>query len=402
MNEIDRCGEFNITADQIKAFREPRLMAKFDHRLSLPKIFTDNNVNIIPVSRGSYRLGRFKLYEEIAPITEPVEIHSFDSPFETLDFNNISSEVMAISCAYVSQILSIFLGEEITPTVAGRMNSGQFDFELDGVQGKNHKISVSNAQIEIDAGFESLSSFVLVEAKNYLADDFNIRQLYFPFRKWQGLITKPVRNLFLNYSNGIFELREYQFSARDRLNSIELIGQSKFSVADSHISTEILQKILSETRPESSPETIPFPQADRFERVINLCELIFNSAMITKSDITENYGFVSRQTDYYLNAAKYLDLIENRQDIVLTKATELIFSRSLQSRQRYFIAQILKRRVFHEALSLSLGQAEKLTRQQIVEIMKRDPGVTVNPVTLERRASTIRAWTDWILSQIEE
>ena len=39
LNEIEKNGRFEISASQIKEFREPRLMVKFDYENQLPKIF---------------------------------------------------------------------------------------------------------------------------------------------------------------------------------------------------------------------------------------------------------------------------------------------------------------------------------------------------------------------------
>jgi hypothetical protein len=44
LNQIDVAGQFVISATQIKEFREPRLMAKFDHTINLPKLFADNHL----------------------------------------------------------------------------------------------------------------------------------------------------------------------------------------------------------------------------------------------------------------------------------------------------------------------------------------------------------------------
>ena len=50
---IEKEGVFIANASQMKAYREPRLMAKFDHHINLPKIFTQNHLAILPVSRRS-------------------------------------------------------------------------------------------------------------------------------------------------------------------------------------------------------------------------------------------------------------------------------------------------------------------------------------------------------------
>lgn len=41
LEEIGRKGCFPISAAQIKEFREPRLMTKFDHRVNLPAVFAE-------------------------------------------------------------------------------------------------------------------------------------------------------------------------------------------------------------------------------------------------------------------------------------------------------------------------------------------------------------------------
>ena len=42
LSRIAAEGQFFISANQIKEFREPRLMTKFDHRVNLPALFADN------------------------------------------------------------------------------------------------------------------------------------------------------------------------------------------------------------------------------------------------------------------------------------------------------------------------------------------------------------------------
>ena len=54
IHELEINGKFEITAKQINEFREARLMTKFDNKSSLPKIFADNKLSILPITRGSY------------------------------------------------------------------------------------------------------------------------------------------------------------------------------------------------------------------------------------------------------------------------------------------------------------------------------------------------------------
>ena len=52
ISEINEKGKFEITAKQINEVREARLMTKFDHKVNLPKIFADNKLSILPITRG--------------------------------------------------------------------------------------------------------------------------------------------------------------------------------------------------------------------------------------------------------------------------------------------------------------------------------------------------------------
>lgn len=59
LSEISSTGRFKISASQIKEYREPRLMTKFDHRENLPEIFKQYNLAILPISRGDYLISSF-------------------------------------------------------------------------------------------------------------------------------------------------------------------------------------------------------------------------------------------------------------------------------------------------------------------------------------------------------
>lgn len=236
----------SISSIDINQFREARLMTKFDHRSQLPKLFVDHKLSILPTSRGTYEIGTFETFYDFNK--EDIEITTIDFPtfLESIDYKDITSESIAINCAFVSKILHDFTGEEnLLPTVCGRMSSSLFDFTINS--GKNSfKINVENSQIEIDGGYEGDNSLNLIEAKNYISDDFLIRQLYYPYRLWSNKITKRVRPIFLTYSNGIFHLREYEFTTPNLYNSIRLLQHKKYAVQEGTINIENIQNILND------------------------------------------------------------------------------------------------------------------------------------------------------------
>lgn len=161
-----------ISSVEINKFREARLMTKFDHRSQLPKLFAEHRLSILPTSRGTYEIGAFETFcdfnKENAAII-PVDFPIF---LESIDHKDTTSESIAINCAFVSKILHDFTGEEyLFPTVSGRMSSSLFDFVINSGQ-KTFRINVENSQIEIDGGGEGDNSLNLIEAKNYISDDF--------------------------------------------------------------------------------------------------------------------------------------------------------------------------------------------------------------------------------------
>lgn len=406
LDKLAKNERVSISSMEINQFREARLMTKFDHRSQLPKLFVDNKLSILPTSKGTYEIGTFETFCDFDK--EDVEITSIDFPtfLESIDYKDITSESIAINCAFVSKILHDFTGEEnLLPTVCGRMGSSSFDFKI--TSGENtFKINVENSQIEIDGGYEGDNSLNLIEAKNYISDDFLIRQLYYPYRLWSNKITKRVRPIFLTYSNGIFHLREYEFTTPELYNSIRLLQHKKYAVQEGTINIENIQNILDNTQVIEEPE-LPFPQADSFERVINLCELLKQRGFISKDNITHNYDFDHRQTDYYSNAAKYLGLIkvvrENQQiGCTLTQNGFRIFNLPIVDRQLEFVKLILVHAAFRNTLKLYFDNGNVPTKDEVVEIMKNARLHNIDSdQTYKRRASTIISWINWILGLIE-
>lgn len=407
LSEVKTKGLYEISAKSINEFREARLMTKFDHSSNLPTIFAENNLSILPITRGSYLIGCFETFHDFNESDTSIQQVMFPTNLESINVGDISSEATAINCAYVSEILHRFSDEEaLVPTVSGRMSSSQFDFYVNNkVLAQPSFISVNNSQIEIDGGYEGHNSLILIEAKNYISDDFLIRQLYYPFRLWQNKLSKPVRPIFLTYTNGIFDLREYKFNAIDNYNSLELIAHQKYTIQTQYINLELLQNIVKTTPQVTEPRDIPFPQADSFARIINLCELIHDEGCLSKDTITTNYDFDKRQTDYYVNAARYLALVYQGDDsnFYLTSLGLNLFKLSLNQRQIELIKLIVQHTVFNKILQSIFSRGRSLSRNEVIEIMKQSNLTNiVSESTYSRRASTVMAWINWILNQLEE
>ena len=357
LEEVEKNGYFLIKASQIKEFREPRLMAKWDSTDSLPEVLRKNRINILPDSRSSYVLGDFILYQKIPELDEPVtRMKQVELPdYETIDINNISSEANAINVLIISGILDDFLETSgNVSTFNGRMGTGCFDFEVDTYRKIKRKISVNNAQCEIDGGFENEASVVIMEAKNVVHEDFHVRQLYYPYRLWRSRVKKPIRLVFSVYSNMIYRLFEYRFATPEDYSSIELVQAKNYSLQDTKISRQNLLEVRRNTAVKTDDNMegtkIPFIQANSMDRVISLLENMYENPMTTQQ-IAELMDFDLRQSDYYFNAGRYLGLFEKTADdgqkvVSLTALGNRIFRLNYKKRQLKLVELILEHRIF--------------------------------------------------------
>lgn len=406
LDQIFRNGQFVISANQIKEFREPRLMTKFDHRVNLPAIFADNGLAILPISRGDYVISSFSAYKEFDPPTTDAQRISIPAYIQSLMPQFLISEAIALNCANACGILTDFLEDDaLLPTVSGRMSSGNFGFNIETCVGTKY-ISVSNSQIEIDAAYEGINYLSLFEAKHDLSDDFLVRQLYYPFRVWSSRVTKSVKPVFLIFSNGVFNLYQYQFDDPLNYNSLRLIKQKSYMIA-TEIYLSDIEKLLT-TVPLVTEPAISFPQADRMSRIVNLIELL-NEKPMTKQDITSEYAFDERQTNYYADAGRYLGLVEKGHSengsilFQLSSRGRHIMRLGYKERQLAIVTQILMHGVFNETLRLLLQYGEMPDKQTIIQIMRNSNLYHVEAdSTYLRRSSTVIGWINWILGIIEE
>ena len=412
---INSIGYYKISADEIKEFQEPRLAVKFDHSDDRPKLFMEHDLSILPITRGDYYISRIKAYHNFESISSDITYLRPPEHIKSLDITSINSESKALNMAYISGIIADFLNDKkLLPTVSGRMSSEGFIFQA-AVEDKKATISpvvqVENSQIEIDAAYEGINSLALMEAKRDLAENFLIRQLYYPFRTWQRKMgDKPVRPIFLIYSNSIFYLYEYRFTDLQNYNSLELVKYKRYCLEDTHISVEDVQKVLKTIRFKKEPN-IQFPQANSFERVINICELLYIND-VEKNFITEEYSFDARQSSYYLDAARYLGLVDKSQDLeghdcyTLTKLGKSLFSVSYKQRQLKLIETILSYKSFYLTYEAYRNNNEMPSKAEIVSYIRQagvvDPktGLPYSDSTNKRRASTVSAWVRWIINTI--
>jgi hypothetical protein len=404
LDEINKNGVYKISARVINTRREARLMTKFDHYIQLPEIFKKNDLTIQPDSRGSYIIGRFQSYKNLPkePFTDIKQAY-FPNYIQTINPTNIYSESCAILCAYNAGIIDDLLEEEIKFTISGRMSTGKFSYFIKNNHDEGcYEVSVDNSQCEIDSGFEGENVVAIIEAKNQTVDDFLVRQLYYPYRLWKNKTQKQVIPIFLFYSNDIFSFYIYRFTDDKYYNSIEFVKQKKYQLGSNDIELEDIIDIMDSIKIKPEMKGIPFPQADSFVRIVDLVTNIYNlNTSLSQEDITLNYAFDIRQSQYYTNAAIYLDLVQKSdkyQGITysITERGVSIIGLSSKRRNLELVKCIIEKKVLNQTLQLYLQKGCKPRLDQVVQIMS-EAQLKLSSKTMSRRGQTVLAWVDWVM-----
>jgi hypothetical protein len=172
-----------ITANQIKECRfninnqfEPRLLCKHDTKDSRPTIFKENELCIISIKNGTYLLTKMNIYKTL--YFQDINIIQLQRDDTSCILNNGNSESSFLDNLYYANVFSDILNEPITH---GSLLNGRHRCSFD-ILINNQIIKISGSQFEIDACYESKNKIMIIEAKNKMCHDFNIRQLYYPFR----------------------------------------------------------------------------------------------------------------------------------------------------------------------------------------------------------------------------
>ena len=410
--DIERQGFVFVSADDIKEAsdkREPRLLAKQDTKNSRPEVFKKHKLSILPVENGKYVIFRdeasrtyYSLEQLFSDITPEEYNPTKDySEYQTIEAGKITSESQAIDFANLVSLLKTFTNEtELFLTIRGRQRSENFSVTIPA----NHQtVEVSGVQIEIDAGFESPDKIYLFEAKLGRVEDFNIRQLYYPYKDWSCKSTKEIIPLFFVYTNGLFYILQFAFGKE--YGELRYVRGKCFTVnepAKQHIN---LPRLMETTTIETEPN-VPYPQANDLDKVIDIVTNYY-SGLTSKTAIAEFFEFDERQGDYYANAAIYLGLLKRGRprssEFELTREGEFIAnSQNRSQRNLLLLKQMLKKPSFNEIIHLFVSKnydIALLNTDMRAPIIQRH--ISLNETTAKRRASTVLSWLRWMKNNME-
>ena len=409
LKQIELHGFIDLKTEELKAFREPRLMAKIDHSNNRPAIFKKYDLMLFSISNSCYRLGPYELFFELPEWKEPGQyVKEFTRPSElqSLDIENITSENAVLYAALSSGMISDFLDQEVQPTISGRMRTGIFEFHIQNRQLGLQSIKIDGAQVEIDAGLEGAKDLSLIEIKNHISQDFNMRQLYFPMRVWKERVAKPVRTLFLTYTNDVFDFYELAWSSDNNFSAAELIRQERYVFEKRKNGEFSLYQwaLVLEERGSKIVADAPFPQADNFERVIDLISIL-NNRPSSIDYLAQHYDFDQRQSEYYFNAARFLGLAAYEHNN-LRVATQLA-SQILELSPRHKYVEIAKQLLTFAAVRRTYLQLRNkrgdISLEEVVDIVRNSGEASRigEESTLRRRSQTIVSWAKWLQNNFE-
>lgn len=411
LHEIDRAGYAIVTADALKLLgrREPRLMAKIDTLAERPRPFREHHLAIFPTRNGVYILFRDpanKSYYRFGAETDTLPIQEFTTDADLFAYDAFPgpqrlNESQALDFAHVAGLLQHFTQDaQMALTIRGRSYTNPFQFNLPTSQ---QPVEVASVQIEIDAGYESPSSLYLVEAKVGKRDDFNIRQLYYPYLEWHTRSRKRIVPIFLVYTNGSYYLTEFAFS--QDFGDLHIVKQGCYVINEPSRPPLSLGALLAALPPASTlhEPAVPYPQADDLEKVLDVVAKV-EAGICTKQELADAFDFNDRQGDYYANAACYLGLLQRTEQGFGLTATgaDFLHTRSRALRNALVVRQLLMRPTYR-ALFQQLQQAnfmlDQLTNEQIAATIAAH--TPLQGTTPKRRAQTVRSWLAILLRNAE-
>ncbi|ULG74445.1 type II restriction enzyme [Macrococcus brunensis] len=414
LDYINNNENYFISSSTINQFKEARLMTKFDYKSSLPDIFYENDLAILPVGRYEYVIGNFQCYQTInskSTVFRKERQHiDFPNWIETIDHENITSESTMINVSLIAGMLKdLFDQEFVYQTISGRMGTGKFDFVIQGTKSSklSHNICVEGSMLEIDGGFETEDFVILIEAKNNITDSFLIRQLYYPYRLWSSKTSKKVIPVFLQYYNGTYNFSVFEFTDSNNYNSLKLLHRKNYMIASETISMIDIQTIMAKVKPKKENPNLPFPQADRLQRLLEIMNALYISEeeKLSLEEITLTHDFVYRQAQYYSRAGLYLGVMEINDDgsISLSKFGTKIMDSNEKQKLLLLIERILSFESFNLMMKKRLSAGRVLEQQEKYNILV-DSGLEKKYAqsTVDRRARTVYSWISEILNMTND
>ena len=231
-------GNLAFNNDEVKAvsaevdFKNPFDATKIDNSRTLPGQMLADDIFVVHLGRGWHKFvsGIATGYHEFEPV--PTEL-CYQWPYRRSILNNINtSESNILSVGYNQRIIHDFLYEDIaaSPKVYG---SNRTHIPLDYRIGDD-VIDVARVQVEIDFTLEYQNAITVFEAKNGDPADFNVFQIFNPYRYYRRATQSPpvtgINCCYLLRQGDRLRLYLYLFTDPQNPGSIQLERNAEYTL----------------------------------------------------------------------------------------------------------------------------------------------------------------------------
>ena len=208
---------------------EPRLLCKQDTYESIPHIFKKYNICIISIKNGEYLLTKTNIYHNLEYKNE-TPIIEIRKNTNSLILNIGNSESSNLDNLRYSGIFesSEYLNESI---LYGSLLNGRHRCSFTMKLGSEN-VDVNGSQYETDGCYESENKILLIECKTNKIKNFNIRQLYYPYRTIYDSIKqkKEIIPIFITTHNEIIYIWKFIFTNPLDFTSIKCISYKRYKL----------------------------------------------------------------------------------------------------------------------------------------------------------------------------
>ena len=414
LRKIETQGYFDISSSQINQYRETRLACKIDFKQQTPQPLANESLSVLAIKNGIYRIARTDTFIDLTRAVRAVR--PTPPPFcipehiKALSPQYISSEAKALDAALVSGMLDFVFNDRVVLVLRGYERSKPFSFALaDEVRGSSAiSYEVDGVQLEVDGGYEGENGIYLVEAKNKVNDNINLRQLLYPHLHYESKFgaQKPIHTYVLLHDapNETYHFTRFKVdgdqltSKHGVLHPIDLISCTL--KADDAIERDYWKELI--TTPvnlDMVDRSRPFPQADDFTKVFALFLTLADEGDLSKEDLFRRYAIkpTRRQYDYYGNVLRWLrvaDYDRRKQAFMLTPRGNDIYARASIKESLFELAKIaVSNDVFNEMLRGGRGAVSETSRRR---------NRLIADCTFHRRLSTVDSWLKYFRQTLSE
>ena len=386
--------------DELKLLtgREPRLLLSMDTRDKCPHPLADHGVFPLSISTKEFMLLRGDGWYDF-PIVKTRKSYEARLPIELAASTIARGENAHIMRLETSGYLQEFLGSTtLRPAFSGKRMTPEFQVAVNGAS-----ITVKGAQYEVDQAYATIDDVILVECKKAHYSSCAIRQVYFPYRatRLDEKNHRSVRPIYVTFDEGTgeYRVRELYFQAPDVWESIR---QEKSESVTLKL-VEPPKNVIDLTSTTLGSNRIP--QADSVDRIQEMPELVAKS-MVKSSLIASYYGFHQRQSSYYRDAVESLGLLKLDRltdEYELTADGRRYLEKSPQGRADELARRMSRLPAVRAVLSRLDDSGEAgMERADIAAALlahAKTTGEQLNSTTANRRASTVRAYLEFIGSR---